>query len=205
MIEITTYGVLHGPAPRGDAVTVDLRNPHDDPAMRYRTGLDADVRDHVLGTPGADQVITDTVGRILAVHAWAQARGLGCAAHIYCRGGRHRSVAVAEAVVARLRGLGFEVEVVHRDRGRGRASRHRQARRPDGSGWRAERDPVNAFDQAYAIARDLSTASLGQGDNQTVTTGQVIRLARGRGLELTAAEASAAIDAASGRVLAGAR
>ncbi|MFF5393438.1 hypothetical protein ACFY5H_34960 [Streptomyces sp. NPDC013012] len=29
-----------------------LRNPADDPAMRYRTGLDDDVHAHVLATPG---------------------------------------------------------------------------------------------------------------------------------------------------------
>ncbi|MGI8313446.1 RapZ C-terminal domain-containing protein [Saccharopolyspora hattusasensis] len=46
------------PAPAPDAdITLDarrhLRNPHRDPAMRYLTGLDARVRDHVLATPGA--------------------------------------------------------------------------------------------------------------------------------------------------------
>ncbi|MGW6557663.1 hypothetical protein [Streptomyces hydrogenans] len=30
-----------------------LRNPADDPTMRYRTGLDDDVYAHVLKTPGA--------------------------------------------------------------------------------------------------------------------------------------------------------
>lgn len=123
MIQIITYGVLHGPAPHGDAITVDLsdalRNPHNDPAMRYLTGLDAAVRNHVLSTPGADQVIADTVERILAIHfAWAVPRGRHCGAHIYCRGGRHRSVAVGEAVAERLRGLGFDVEINHRDIGK---------------------------------------------------------------------------------------
>jgi RNase adapter protein RapZ len=118
-VVITTYGVLHGEAPEGDAVTVDLRralrNPHQDPAMRYKTGLDPEVRDHVLSTPGADRIIADTVLRILAVlYGWAEPQ-LRSDAHIFCKGGRHRSVAIAEAVATRLRSLGIGVEVEHRD------------------------------------------------------------------------------------------
>lgn len=118
-VVITTYGVLHGEPPEGDAVTVDLRralrNPHEDPAMRYKTGLDPEVRDHVLSTPGADQVITNTVQRILAVlYGWAEPQWRSDA-HIFCKGGRHRSVAIAEAVANRLRSMGIGVEVEHRD------------------------------------------------------------------------------------------
>src|SRR5690606_8612731 len=59
---ITTYGTLHGPAPAdGDALLIDLsealRNPHANPDMRYRTGLDPEVRAHVLETPGADRIV----------------------------------------------------------------------------------------------------------------------------------------------------
>ena len=64
-----------------------------------------------------------------------------------------------------------------------------------------------ALDGAHAavVARDLTRNGPWYGDNQTITTGQVIRAARDAGLELTAAEASAAIDAATGRTLVGAR
>ncbi|MFJ7498008.1 hypothetical protein ACIQZB_44440 [Streptomyces sp. NPDC097727] len=42
-----------------------LHNPADDPAMRYRTGLDPDVYAHVLATPGARELVdrTDRLGR----------------------------------------------------------------------------------------------------------------------------------------------
>jgi UPF0042 nucleotide-binding protein len=118
-VVITTYGVLHGPAPEGDAVTVDLRaalrNPHHDPAMRFKTGLDPLVRDHVLATPGAERIISAAVARILAVlHGWAEPE-FRSDAHIFCQGGRHRSVAIAEAVSARLRAMGVGVLVEHRD------------------------------------------------------------------------------------------
>jgi RNase adapter protein RapZ len=119
-VVITTYGVLHGQAPAGDALTVDLRtalrNPHRDPAMRYKTGLDPEVREHVLATPGADRIIAHTVERVLAVlHAWADPHNLRSDLHVYCKGGRHRSVAIAEAVADRLRTFGVGVEVEHRD------------------------------------------------------------------------------------------
>lgn len=117
---ITSFGVLHAPAPEGDAVAVDLRtalrNPHHDPNMRELTGLDEPVSEHVLATPGAEQIITDTVTRVTAIlTAYRHTSTRRCDVHVYCQGGRHRSVAVAEAVAARLTDLGFGVEIEHRD------------------------------------------------------------------------------------------
>jgi len=119
---ITTFGTLHGPAPdEGDALVIDLsnalRNPHHDPQMRYRTGLDPVVRHHVLATPGADRVVALNVDRIRAlvtVHT-LQVQPVLTRVHIACRGGRHRSVAVAEEIARELRREGIGVEVHHRD------------------------------------------------------------------------------------------
>lgn len=111
-ITITTFGVLHGEAPHGGkpVISVDLtealRNPADDPAMVYLTGLDPKVRDHVLFTPGAEEIIDGLVREVLATD---------CDAHVFCRGGRHRSVAVAEEAARRLRARGLIVVVLHRD------------------------------------------------------------------------------------------
>ena len=121
-VVITTYGVLHGPAPdEGDALTIDLsnalRNPHANPDMRYRTGLDPMVRHHVLTTPGADRIVSLNVDRIRAlvtVHT-LQVQPIITRVHIACRGGRHRSVAVAEEIARELRREGIGVEVYHRD------------------------------------------------------------------------------------------
>lgn len=121
---ITTYGSGHGEAPEATApfIGVDLRtalrNPADDRNMINMTGLDAKVRDHVLSTPGAQEIITDTVGRILAAYTWSGAQNRRQDVMIFCRGGRHRSVAIAEAVAARLRSLGHNVEIEHRDIGK---------------------------------------------------------------------------------------
>ena len=108
-VVITTYGVLHGPAPdEGDALTIDLsnalRNPHANPDMRYRTGLDPMVRHHVLTTPGADRIVALNVDRIRAlvtVHT-LQVQPILTRVHIACRGGRHRSVAVAEEIAREI-------------------------------------------------------------------------------------------------------
>ena len=117
---ITSYGVLHGLAPEGDVLTLDLRralrNPHHDPAMRHLTGLDPAVRDHVLATPGAERLINGAVFRVIAqLEGYAQPRNLRADLHVYCQGGRHRSVAAAEEIARRLRALGVHVEVEHRD------------------------------------------------------------------------------------------
>ena len=119
---ITTYGVLHGPAPdEGDVLLIDLsnalRNPHANPDMRYRTGLDPMVRDHVLTTPGADRIVAPNVDRIRAlvtVHT-LQVQPILTRVHIARQGGRHRSVAVAEEIARELRREGVGVEVYHRD------------------------------------------------------------------------------------------
>lgn len=118
---ITTAGELHGPLPKTTASVIfedlrtRLRNPADDPAMIHATGLDPKVRDHVLNTPGAREIIEDLVGRILAAYTWTGATSRRVDVLIICMGGRHRSVAVAEAVADRLRTLGHGTEVEHRD------------------------------------------------------------------------------------------
>ncbi|MCX4444848.1 RNase adapter RapZ [Streptomyces sp. NBC_01789] len=92
-----------------------LRNPADDPTMRYRTGLDADVYDHVLSTPGARDLINRTA---IQLHLLADEVPVGRVARltVACQGGRHRSVAVAEAVGRRVwaaMGGEYGVEIEH--------------------------------------------------------------------------------------------
>lgn len=118
-VRITSFGAAHRDPPGGDALVVDLTgrlsNPQADPAMRERTGLDPKVRDHVLATPGATEVIDSVVGRTLALlDGYADERGEQVLVHVFCRDGRHRSVVVAEQAALRLRERGIGVEVVHR-------------------------------------------------------------------------------------------
>lgn len=117
-VTIRSIGLLHpGAATRIESglfydLSNQLRNPHDDPAMRYKTGLDPDVRDHVLSTPGA----LEWAGRIAnETRALAAVSAQGRLVHttVACRGGRHRSVAIAEQAAVFLRADGFGVEVDH--------------------------------------------------------------------------------------------
>ncbi len=119
-VEITSYGVLHQDPPSGDALMLDLttalRNPPEDPAVRdvmiASTGLDEVVLDYVLATPGALEIAERTVLRVLAQAAAVPDQP--AALHVYCRGGRHRSVALARTVGELLQAQGASVTVTHR-------------------------------------------------------------------------------------------
>jgi UPF0042 nucleotide-binding protein len=96
-----------------------LRNPADDPAMRYLTGLHGRVYAHVLATPGAPELIARTARQLRAL---ADEVPLGRLAFltVVCQGGRHRSVAVGQAVARSLwssweGAYGVEVEHCHID------------------------------------------------------------------------------------------
>lgn len=120
-IVITSFGVLHGTLPEtiGAVLLLDLRhalyNPFDDPSMRELNGLNPVVAAHVLNSPGAQGIITDTITRLLALREYTTPRDERADLLVMCKGGRHRSVAVAEEVAARIRTLGIDIEVEHRD------------------------------------------------------------------------------------------
>ncbi len=124
-VVIKSYGVLHREPP-GDEValavnlTSALRNPPDDPVVRDRmiqlNGLDAEVRAYVLDTPGALEIVGRTADQLRTlVEHWGNPTHRIVHAHVYCKGGRHRSVAVAEEVATWLRAAGYGVEVDHLD------------------------------------------------------------------------------------------
>ena len=121
MISVVSFGYKHGLPVDADLV-VDCRflpNPHWVPELRPMSGLDAPVREYVLGQPGAAQFL-DGYEELLGIVAAGYAReGKSYATlAVGCTGGRHRSVAMAEEVGARLRERGMEVQVNHRDVGR---------------------------------------------------------------------------------------
>ncbi|MEV8639075.1 RNase adapter RapZ [Streptosporangium sp. NPDC051023] len=115
-VVITSFGYGHAPAPEAD-LTIDarrhLRNPHADPRMRELTGLDAIVRDHVLATPGAQQLIRHAAATAKDLLAVARQHPVTVA--VGCVGGRHRSTAIACEISEALRGQGIAVVVEHRD------------------------------------------------------------------------------------------
>lgn len=116
-VSITSYGVRHGAAPQPGTptpihvdLTTALRNPAADPAMIDMTGLDHRVRQHVLHTPGAHQIIENTLQQIDTAPPASRVE-----VFTFCQGGRHRSVAIAEELAAALRSRGVHCQVIHRD------------------------------------------------------------------------------------------
>jgi UPF0042 nucleotide-binding protein len=94
-----------------------LPNPHWVPELRAMTGQDAPVVDYVLAQPAAVEFL-DAYMKVLNVSlAGFEHEGKRFVAlAIGCTGGKHRSVAIAEQIAARL--AGRDVRVTHRDLGR---------------------------------------------------------------------------------------
>jgi UPF0042 nucleotide-binding protein len=102
-----------------DADTVfDLRylpNPHFVPSLKPRTGLDPEVAAYVLEAPAAQELLADVEAMLRKLLPQYAREGKSYfTVAVGCTGGRHRSVAFAEALGAALRDSG-EVRVEHRD------------------------------------------------------------------------------------------
>lgn len=120
-VAVTSFGFKHG-VPRVADLVFDVRflpNPHWIEELRPLTGLDAPVRDFVLTHADAVQFVgklEDLLGFLLPRYA-AEGKAYLTVA-IGCTGGRHRSVAMAEALGEWLRGTGEDVTIRHRDAAR---------------------------------------------------------------------------------------
>ena len=118
-----SFGFKHGPAPRDADLVFDVRflpNPHYEPALRPRTGLEPDVVAYI----DRDGALADFYARLEPLLDFLLPRYVAegkshLTVGIGCTGGRHRSVAVAEHLARRYaeRDDAF-VEVAHRDLGR---------------------------------------------------------------------------------------
>jgi len=117
-VDVTSFGFKRG-VPRVIDLLFDVRflpNPHWVPELRGLTGLDAPVRDYVFAqedTAGFMERVADLLDFLIPRY---QAEGKSyLTIGIGCTGGKHRSVALAEAVGAHLTARGVEVTVHHRD------------------------------------------------------------------------------------------
>ncbi|ROS30541.1 RNase adapter RapZ [Cellulomonas sp. PhB150] len=120
-INVVSFGFKYGIPLDADHV-VDMRflaNPYWITELRHLTGRDAPVRDYVLGLPGAVTFIeryVDALEPVLAGYLNEEKRYVTIA--VGCTGGKHRSVAVSEAIAGRLRDAGHRVTVAARDLGK---------------------------------------------------------------------------------------
>ena len=120
-VTIESFGFKYG-IPIDADIVMDVRflpNPHWDEGMRPLTGLDEPVRRFVLEQPAAERFVVHLVDLLATVlPEFAQEGKSYLTVAVGCTGGRHRSVAVAEEVAARLRRSGQPVRTGHRDVGR---------------------------------------------------------------------------------------
>ena len=117
-VRVTSFGFKHG-VPVDVDMVLDCRflpNPFWVEELRPLSGLDAPVREHVVGGELAQRFVDrvdDLLGLLLPAF---EAEGKTYLTVAFgCTGGQHRSVALAEEVARRLRRRGVDPAVAHRD------------------------------------------------------------------------------------------
>jgi len=96
-----------------------LPNPFWVPELKALTGVDEPVADWVMAQDGAQEFVDAVVQLMGPVTAGYLAEGRRYATiGIGCTGGKHRSVAMTQAIAARLTTEQVATFVVHRDLGR---------------------------------------------------------------------------------------
>ena len=118
VINLLSFGFRHG-TPAAVELLFDVRflpNPYFEAPLRSGTGLEARVAEYVLTSERGREFLGRLDGFIDYLLPFYDEEGKAyLTIGVGCTGGRHRSVAVAEAAAERLRTLGREVNVSHRD------------------------------------------------------------------------------------------
>lgn len=117
-IAVTSFGYKHG-LPLDVDLVIDVRflpNPHWIDDLRPLTGLDAPVRNYVLGQELTREFLArfEHLLDLLLPSYLAEGKSYLSLA-IGCTGGRHRSVALAEEIAGWFRSHGHSPRVTHRD------------------------------------------------------------------------------------------
>jgi RNase adapter protein RapZ len=117
-MSVVSFGYKHG-VPMDADVVFDCRflpNPHWQEELRPLSGLDAPVREYVLGQPDTSALLDRLDSMWELVLPGYEAEGKSYLTIAFgCTGGRHRSVVVAEEVARRIAKTGTEPTVFHRD------------------------------------------------------------------------------------------
>ncbi len=119
-VNLLSFGFKHG-SPRDADWIFDVRgllNPHFVPALRPRSGSDHDVASYVLESDDGAALLAQLLSTLrLALPMHRREGRVLVTVAIGCTGGRHRSVAIAEALAAALGSDGEDlISVHHRDR-----------------------------------------------------------------------------------------
>ncbi|MFO7701145.1 MAG: RNase adapter RapZ [Acidimicrobiia bacterium] len=117
-VDVTSFGFKRG-IPRVADLMFDVRflpNPHWIADLRPKTGLDEDVREYVFSHDEATTFLSKVTDLLDFLIPEYEAEGKSYVTiGIGCTGGKHRSVAMAEAIGSHLSERGFETAVHHRD------------------------------------------------------------------------------------------
>ena len=120
-ITVLSFGFKYGLPPDADYV-MDARflpNPFWVPELREHTGLEEAVSGYVLGQEGANDFVATYASLIAATAPGFEREGKRyLTVAVGCTGGKHRSVAIAEELTARLRDIRLSAHASHRDLGR---------------------------------------------------------------------------------------
>jgi len=120
-VTVVSFGFKYGIPVDADFLA-DMRflpNPYWVPELRASTGSDAPVSEFVMKQDGAEAFLDSYVPMLAGVAAGYLREGKRfMRVAIGCTGGKHRSVAMSEEIARRLRELGHEAKVSHRDLGR---------------------------------------------------------------------------------------
>lgn len=117
-VSVISFGFKRG-APRECDMLFDVRflpNPHNNPELKFRNGLEKTVKDYVFAGGLAEEFV-ELAGKLILkiLPEYLSMVKIPLLTGIGCTGGKHRSVAVTERLAEGLRASGVSVNVVHRD------------------------------------------------------------------------------------------
>jgi len=118
VVSLVSFGFKHG-IPYGTDLLFDVRflsNPHFVPGLREQTGQDAGVREYLERQPDYAELVERLADLLLfLLPRYRRENRSYLSIAIGCTGGRHRSVAIAECLKARLEEHGWPARLIHRD------------------------------------------------------------------------------------------
>lgn len=122
-VNIIPFGFKYG-LPLDSDLVFDVRcfpNPFYIPELKDKTGNDKEVRDYVMSFPETRSFykkLYDMICELLPLYYDEGKESVTVA--IGCTGGKHRSVTIANTLGEDLKGLGYSVNMIYRDIGRGK-------------------------------------------------------------------------------------
>ncbi len=117
-VTVISFGFKHG-LPSAAELVFDVRplpNPYYETELRDLTGLDEEVKQFVFAEPQTEGLMERLMALVSYMMPLYEAEGrMAVTLGVGCTGGRHRSVVLSGEIAERLRTLGYQVFVEHRD------------------------------------------------------------------------------------------